>query len=350
MDELAIIGIIVFIPLAILGLLFSGRGDTPPITDADGEVVNDSIAKLERVELGDFEQYVLMRGVNKLNPVLLWLHGGPGAAQMPLAHEYDTELEEDFVVVHWDQRGAGKSNPIDLNETTINIDQILSDAHELTEFLQDKFDQEQIYLLGFSWGSFLGMQLVDEHPEDYVKYIGMSQIVDGRRTHEVAYEWLRNRIDEDNNERDMDKLMEMGQPPFLEDYDNFVQFSRLVSDYGGNFDVGFDKLYRTGISAPEYRLVDFRRWMKGYARGGRPFWDERDFEELSLIEEIPEVDVPVHFLHGKDDYMTPLEPVEDYYESIEAPEKNITVFNESAHTPFLGEHEKFLEIMSEIKR
>lgn len=349
MDKFVIIGLVLFLPLAVLGFIFQGRGVTQPIVDEHGDTVPGSVATLEKVELGGLDQYVLMRGWNESNPVLLWLHGGPGAAQMPLAHRYDRELEKEFVVVHWDQRGAGKSNPADIDLDTINIEQYIEDAHELTRYLQDRFGQEEIYLLGFSWGSFLGLNLIDRYPEDYIAYIGVSQIVDGYRTHDIAYPWLKSRIVAEGNERDLRRLKELGDPPFLDDYDKFVTFSSMVNSYGGNYDISFEELYRVGIRAPEYRLVDFRRWMNGYRRGGRPIWDERDFAELNLIEEIPAVDVPTYFIHGERDYMTPLEPAIDYYEQIEAPAKDFTIFNDTAHTPFLAEPYKFLLELTQIK-
>lgn len=98
-----------------------------------------SIASLEIVELGGMEQWILIRGQDISSPVLLWLHGGPGAAQMPIARYFNTDLEEHFIVVHWDQRGAGKSKPSHFDESTMTFKQYLKDAHELTLYLKTRF-------------------------------------------------------------------------------------------------------------------------------------------------------------------------------------------------------------------
>jgi hypothetical protein len=129
--------------LAAAGVVFylGVWASTPPITDADGNEVPGSIAVLEKVTPGGLEQWILIRGTNAANPVLLWLHGGPGAAQMPLAHHIDGHLEERFVVVHWDQRGAGKSNHRGFDERTMRVERYVDDARELVEHLRRRLGQ-----------------------------------------------------------------------------------------------------------------------------------------------------------------------------------------------------------------
>ncbi len=124
-----------------------------------------SVDSLSHVQLGGIEQAVLERGAHDRLPVLLWLHGGPGAAQMPLAHRYNTDLEDSMIVVHWDQRGAGKSNPKDFDQDSMTVRQFVSDAHELTQYLKAKYQQDRIFVLGHSWGTKLGLLLVREQQE-----------------------------------------------------------------------------------------------------------------------------------------------------------------------------------------
>jgi pimeloyl-ACP methyl ester carboxylesterase len=127
------------------------------------------------------EQWVLIRGADTTNPVLLRLHGGPGAAEMPLVRRYNGELEEHFVVVAWDQRGAGKSNRRGFDEASMTLEQFLQDAHEHTRHLKARFGQERIYLLGHSWGTQLGIRLAARHPEDYWAWVGLAQLVNQER-------------------------------------------------------------------------------------------------------------------------------------------------------------------------
>jgi len=82
---------------------------TPPITDAAGKPLPGSIATLETVPLNGSEQWVSIRGRDITNPVLLFLAGGPGGSQLATARYALGGLEDHFVVVNWEQPGAGKS-------------------------------------------------------------------------------------------------------------------------------------------------------------------------------------------------------------------------------------------------
>ena len=335
----------IFTALLLLLLLLSGitgqfSASTDPIRDAGGETVTESIAELKQIELGGLKQSVLLRGHDRSNPVLLWLHGGPGAAQMPLAHHLDRQLEEEFVVVHWDQRGAGKSNHNEFDEGTMTFDQFFSDTHELTEYLKNRFDQDKIYLLGHSWGSILGVEYADRYPENLQAYIGVSQVVDNRRGGEIAYPWLKEQIQENGSKSDMNTLNELREPPYIEHSDH-VDFAGLIGDYGGNFDISMTRMARIAFRAPEYNLRDYYRWLNGANRGSGPMWDEVFAHHIDYMSEIPSLEVPVWFIIGDKDKNTPRQLVEEYYEMIEAPHKELVIFDSSAHTPFLAEPEKF---------
>jgi pimeloyl-ACP methyl ester carboxylesterase len=321
---------------------------TPPILGPDGEPLPGSVAELRVMELGGVEQYVLIRGADASNPVLLWLHGGPGAAQMPLAHWLDRELEEEFVVVHWDQRGAGKSNPRGFDETSMTLDRFLDDTRELMDHLRARLGHDRIFLLGHSWGALLGIQVAARYPEDLHAYIGVSQVVDNHRGYNLAYEWLRAQIDEEPSARGSQLLEELGHPPYVEHADH-VAFARLVGEYGGNFDVDMGQLIRIGMAAPEYGLLDYLRWLRGANRGSGPMWDPVFARPIDLMAELPSLEIPVFLLSGREDYNTPMELVAEYHRSLEAPYKELVVFEGAAHTPFLADPQRFREELIRIK-
>ena len=305
-----------------------------------------SIASLEKIELGGMQQWILIRGQDVSNPVLLWLHGGPGAAQMPIARYFNGALEEHFVVVHWDQRGAGKSNPSDFDESTMTFEQYLQDAHELTIYLESRFGQDRIYLVGHSWGSQLGIRLAQMYPQDYYAYVGVSQVVNGTRAQEAGYEWLADQM------RNADKAAEfrrLGKPPFT-DHQAFVRFIKLIDSYGGGFDVSFAKLAWITLRAPEYNLQDVTAWLRGSNRGSGSMWDIPEYQAFDALEEIPQLEIPVYFFSGRKDYNTPLLLVEIYLNHLDAPQgKQMVIFESSAHTPFMGEAEKFNRELIRVK-
>lgn len=139
--------------LAIVFYLWFTPGRTPAINEPN------SIASLERIRIGGVDQYILIRGNDSSLPVLLFLHGGPGMPAMYLAHAFQRELEQEFVVVQWDRRAAGKSYREDIS-STLTTEQLVADTIELTNVLRARFHQDKIYLVGHSWGTYLGMLVV----------------------------------------------------------------------------------------------------------------------------------------------------------------------------------------------
>ncbi|KUG04809.1 hydrolase, alpha/beta fold family [hydrocarbon metagenome] len=293
------------------------------------------------------DQWILMRGSDVSNPVLLWLHGGPGSAQMPIAHYYNGELEQAFIVVHWDQRGAGKSNPRNFDEETMSFQQYYSDAHEITRFLKERFNQDKIYLVGHSWGTQLGLALTRDYPEDYHAYIGVSQIVDPLLGHQVAYEWLVQQMEEKAIEKDLRQSEELGNPPFY-DHQKFVKFIRLVDAYGGGMDENMTRLVWIALHASEYTISDYWAWLRGANRGSGPMWESS--LSFNAIEEVPQLLVPVYLFSGSNDYNTPVELQEQYLQVLDAPQsKEMVRFEQSAHTPFIKEANKFNRELTRVK-
>lgn len=331
---------IIIIALAA-GLLAWGLipPSTPPFKDDRGNILPGSIAALEKVELGGMEQWLLIRGRDLNKPVLLWLHGGPGAAQIPVARYFDGELEDHFVVVHWDQRGAGKSNPRNFDEQTMTFDRFLGDAFELTQYLKNRFQQEKIFLLGHSWGSQLGIHLAAAYPENYYAYIAVGQVVEAGRAAELAHAWLQQQVERGGRQKDIRKLAVLGPPPYPE-HDRYVAFAGMVITYGGGMELGMGRLAAMALRSSEYRPWDYLNWLRGAMRGSGPMWEET--RSYNMFEEVPRLLVPVYFFNGDNDYNTPMQLVEDYYAFLDAPAgKRLVRFEHSAHAPFMLETARF---------
>ncbi|QGT98603.1 hypothetical protein SYNTR_0010 [Candidatus Syntrophocurvum alkaliphilum] len=341
--------LIIIIALAIIVtiLLLGFKPTTEQFKDADGNIIEESIAIIEEVELGNMKQWITIRGKDTSNPVLLWLHGGPGSPQMSLAHELDGKLEEEFIVVHWDQRGAGKSNHSDFDDQTMTVNQFKNDAIDLIKYLQKRLNKDKIYLLGHSWGSQLGIELVNDSPEYFYAYIGVSQVVDSHRGVKIAYDWLLEEIQHNNDQTSLNKLAKIGVPPYS--HSQYRDFAQLVNLYGGNLDIHLSKLALISVKAPEYTFLDYYHLINGMNRGGAPLHQNGEMLSINTIKEIPSVEIPIFFFNGKNDYNTPLVLVEEYLEMIKAPQKDLIIFNHSSHTPFLKENDKFSEKIINIK-
>ena len=162
--------------------------------------------QLKEIPLGGVKQWVLIRGENVRKPVLLILHGGPGMSLISISSAFFRQLEKDFVVVNWDQRGSGLSDDPDLDEKTMNIRQFVSDICELSEYRRCCFHKEKIFLLGHSWGSLIGTLAVKQAPELFYAYVGAGQVVDMARNEGIAYQELLDFAQKENRPGLLSKL------------------------------------------------------------------------------------------------------------------------------------------------
>jgi pimeloyl-ACP methyl ester carboxylesterase len=320
---------------------------TAPITDAHGNPVSGSIASLEKIELGGVEQSILIRGESITNPVLLFLHGGPGTSEMALVRKYNLAvLEKHFTVVVWDQRGAGKSyaamNPV----SGMNIEQFVSDTHELTMLLCRRFNQERICLVGHSWGSALGVLTVEKYPELYSAYVGIGQVVNMLEGERVSYEWTLAQATKANDFKSAEKLKAIGAPPYSGNWRSKVIAQRaILGKYGGevyrNSRGGFFITVRSLLEATEYRWIDRINFFRGIFASMRLLWPQ--ILNVNLMEQASELKVPVYFLEGRHDYESPSLLAEQYYEALKAPSKKLIWFENSAHILNAEEAGKFNE-------
>lgn len=331
----------IVIPAGLVAALafYTTRCYTPAFKDSHGRILPDSVASLEKLNIGGVPQYILTRGKRRSNPVLLFLHGGPGMPAMYLAHKFQKPLEECFVVVQWDRRGAGKSYSRLVLPETMSVEQEISDTHELVDLLRRRFHQEKIYLLGHSYGSYLGVLVAQRFPELFHAYVGIGQLACSEKINrQIQDQWIRERADAAGNQEALRQLD--GKEP--------LNREKWLFEFGGELhrEKSWRPLLLAGLSAPEYSLLDILRIeaganftqknMKYNAIAGDP------------MDSVPELKLPVYFFTGKYDYTDPFTCTEEYYRRIQAPRKEIVRFDDSAHFPFLEEPQKFAEEMRKV--
>ncbi|MDR2900293.1 MAG: alpha/beta hydrolase, partial [Treponema sp.] len=198
-----VIGIIVLSIIALVLIVsvviaLNSPGKLEPLTDADGNEIAGSIAEKQFIEIGGIQQGFFIRSENPENPVILFLHGGPGSPELAFGYSYDkTErLEKYFTVCYWDQRGAGMTFTRSTDPSTLTVDQMVEDTRQMTEYLQERFNQEKIYLMGHSWGSLLGVKTIEKYPENYAAYIGIGQLSHQVESEKLAYDYMLNHAKE----------------------------------------------------------------------------------------------------------------------------------------------------------
>lgn len=336
--------------ILILGFIlalgwFSWPTSTPAIVDVQGSVVPGSIAEEEWIDVNGLSQWTLTRGHDSDAPILLVLHGGPGVSEFALFRAFNSDLESGFVVVHWDQRGAGKSFDSAMPPETVNVPQFVADMDVVVDHLREKFGRDRIAILGHSWGSILGTLYSAAHPEKVSGYIGTGQISDMTANEERSYAFALKEAKRLNNEEAIADLEGIGAPPYGF-YETSIQREWLTAFGGGVTRDGRStaSLIWSALSAPEFNLLDLLSLVRGGLFSLDILWDQ--ISTLNLDQTHLSFDVPVFFILGRYDYQTPSELAEPYFNRLSAPDKELFYFENSAHSPPWEEPEKFFDVMA----
>lgn len=309
--------------------------------------LENGTATIETVQLGITRQTIMIRGQDTSHPVLLFLHGGPGFAPIGFIRHYQTELEKHFIVVHWDQRGAGKSFSTNIDPKNINLDQFVSDTHDLVQLLLKRFKQKRIYLAAHSWGSIIGARFAKKYPSLLHAYIAIGQMTDVQKSEMLSYQFVLIHAQHNRKYWAMRALNHIGYPPYRDLRHLLVQ-RKWLSRFGGMIRKGNIYHYlKKGLFSSEYTLFDWIKWFRGYRFSFKYLMPQ--LMQVNLFEEIQELEIPVYFCVGRYDFLSPFEMQEQFYQQLHAPVKDLIWFENSAHVPHLEEPSSFLVMLLRIK-
>ncbi|MBC8146373.1 MAG: alpha/beta hydrolase [Bacteroidetes bacterium] len=321
-----------------------------------------AISEKQFLEINNTRQFVLIRGENINNPVLLFLHGGPGATETSMLRKYNSDLEKHFIVVYWDQRNTGKSYDKKFPKEEIKVQKYIQDVDILVRYLKERFKKEKILLVGHSWGSRLGMYAVQQHPENFIAYVGVAQDVSAYECELISYQFALKKAKELNKTKALKKLEEMGEPQngeyakmYKTGIKGYWSQKRMLMGLGGDS-------YKKGIYlewmlsvwfSREYSFSDVLRYFKTFKFSFDNIVKDPDFNNFDFIKQIPEVKIPVYFISGSYDYILPWTLSEKYCDTLIAPYKEFIKFDKSGHNPLFEEPEKFnkeiIRIYNQIK-
>ncbi|WP_339375133.1 alpha/beta fold hydrolase [Stenomitos frigidus] len=341
-----------FMTIALLAIFASQLfASTPPILDANGKPMPNSIAVLEKVKLGGAEEWITIRGKDSRNPVLLFLAGGPGGSYLVLEQRALAGLEDHFVVVNWDQPGAGKSFDA-IDHAKLTPDRYITDAHELVLHLRQRFGKEKVYLSGQSWGSALGIMVVQRYPDLFHAFIGTGQEVAFLENELIKYDLALRLAQERGDMQQVAKLKQQGPPPYygndvmpkmlnyLNDLNRYRNDQQNLAIAKPKFNIVFEH-----ITSSEYGLVDkvnlflSRGELETVGVVFPQLWD------VDFRKQATRLKVPVYFLMGRHDGTTSPKLTEEYFNLLTAPHKELIWFEHSGHGLWMNESAKFMDVM-----
>ena len=308
------------------------------------------IDRKERVLLGGMQQTIHIWGTKSENPVVLFLHGGPGVPNRHGMAKNHMDLLDDFTIVAWDQRGTGGSY-FGCDPATLTLEQLIGDCAELIEYLCRTLQKKKIFLLGGSWGTELGTLVCQRYGELVAGYIGYGQVVNGIENENVSYAYTLEKAKQAGCAEDIAKLEEIGPPvdgQYQPVFEGLMAQRSLLKKYGGHSTKKggyFSGTVLPILTSPELSLREKIGTAKGYKVCLTQMWPT--IVHYDFIRDCGPFAMPYYIFQGRLDQNTPSSLVQAYYDSIEAPDKALVWFEHSAHGPLGEEPEKFKALMRE---
>ena len=340
------------VSLFLLSLALSAQAGPPPdphgiLADYDKIVSDHGIDESKAIEIGGIQQWITVRGRDRDAPILLVIHGGPAAPDLPNRYLYEPSWADYFTVVQWDQRGGGKT--YELNDPkavgpSMSKERMIADAEEVVKYLRATYRRDKIFVLGHSWGSLIGLSLAERQPDWLYAYIGVGQIIDMRRGEKLSYDWTLAQARKAGNDKAVAELTAMAPYP---EADGSVPLDKLGAErkwsivYGGLIHgrQAYDTLENTEKISPDYSEADFKAIDEGSGftlPKLLPDMMSADFTKLTRLG------CPLVFFAGRYDYTTPSSLMEEWFAKVKAPKKKFIWFEQSAHMIYEEEPGRFL--------
>lgn len=305
------------------------------------------------VTLGNQEQYILMRGMDKDNPVIIYLHGGPSSPDTYVTYGFSDYLIDDYTIIAWDQRGCGRTymhnKNVDADNETASFEQALQDLDELVDYARARFNQDKVIILGHSYGTILGSVYAHEHPEKVDIYIGAAQVISLEQTDMYSYEDAIVKAREKGNDiSDLENAYEKYEAD--KSLVNLMELRNIVYPYHP-VEVP-DQSTWMAVTSPYFGIDDLRWFLiqlgdlNDYVELNNQLFDYTF--EFNIYDYELKYEMPVYFISGSCDWICPNDPIRDYSQSIEAPDSSFEVINGPGHNLQYSSPKEFAEVVKKV--
>jgi len=305
------------------------------VEDLTRIVAPEGVQETYKARIGGIEQWINVRGQDKSNPMILFVHGGPASPAMPTTWQWQRPIEEYFTVAHYDQRAVGKTlraNDKEAVAGTLRIDRFVDDAIEVAEHLRAKYKKDKLIIVGHSWGTIVSTRAVLKRPDLFYAYVGIGQIANIRENERISFDFGVEQAKKHNNTEALKEMETIAPYPGNEPItrQRIIIARKWPQYYGGLSAYKNDSVYyfRAPMLSPEYDQADWEAIDEGSQMtlgSVLKEWTEVDF---STIRQFP---IPVVMFLGRHDYTTPTEPVVKWMAQLKAPYKQSVWFEHSAH-------------------
>jgi pimeloyl-ACP methyl ester carboxylesterase len=305
--------------------------------------------KRSHTVINGVRQGMFVDTTNATNPVLLFVHGGPGMPEYWLTQQHPTNFANSFTTVWWEQRGAGLSFEPSIHADTMTVEQFVDDTIEVSRYLINRFQQQKIYLMGHSWGSFIAIQAVAREPHLYHAYVGVGQVTNQLKSERVAHEFALRHFRSSGNKRMVRRLRRSppgSTAPLPRGY------MRLRDAYMHQAGIGTTRAMSSvmrGIFLPSWQFSGYsvgekvNLWRGKVSAKRFDLWNT--MLETDVTTEVAELRVPAYFLHGVHDYTCSYELARRYATALRAPSTGFYTFGASAHSPIFEEPDRTATIL-----
>jgi len=285
------------------------------------------IHESKSVRIGGINQWIDVRGEDDQNPVLLYLHGGPGSSVISYADRFTKELQKHFVLVFWDQRASGKTKTLNPPEKNMTATQFERDAIEVIAYLTKRFNKKKVFLAGHSWGGFLGLKVAANHPELLSAYFAIAPMVYQNESERQSLSFMKEIAQNKNNKNAIAELTTIKIP--FENGTQLYYHRKWLT-------------YLIDMHKPDFSKAYVENWATTWLS----LFNEASAENFA--ETAPEINCPIYFLEGRKDYQTYFKLTEGYYQKLKAEKKELFWFDNSSHSLNLSEPGKFQEVIISI--
>jgi pimeloyl-ACP methyl ester carboxylesterase len=306
------------------------------------------------VQIGGIDQWITIKGDDRNNPVVLFLHGGPGDAWSPFADALFGGWEKDFTIVQWDQRGAGrtygKNGPS--IEPTMTIERMVQDGIEVSEFLTKHLAKKKIIIEGGSWGSILGVYMAHSRPDLFYAYVGMAQVVNMRENQSASYARVMELARADRNQQAITELVHLGSMPWALDpiskWHVYRKWELAYQAKSATAPQPQDKIspaYDSPEERAQWAAADDFSFLHFFGLTLSGPAEDVDLPALGTV-----FSIPIFIVQGKEDLTMLPELAKSYFDSIHAPRKQFYLVPGTGHEPSVPQLNLILKVLVEQVR